>query len=91
MTLSSVGPIIPTDEGIGNEIRKGLYWAAWILSKLLMFILIGLALVVPIALVIWIAVKVIGWMTSSRPAPAAVLVTPTAAIVSEKPEPPAAH
>jgi hypothetical protein len=53
VTLSSTGPIVPSDEGLWPQIRTSLFYSFKMLSWSVMFIILGLAVVVPWALVIW--------------------------------------
>jgi uncharacterized membrane protein YgcG len=57
VTLTNVPPIVPTDEGVWPQIRNSLGLAFRLLSVSLMFVIVGLFVVLPWALVLWIAVK----------------------------------
>lgn len=57
--LFSTAPIVPSDEGMGPQIRRSLTYSFWFLSWSLMLIIFGLMAVLPWALLVWIAVKVV--------------------------------
>ncbi len=66
--VANYGPIVPTDEGLWPRIRTGLTYSFTFLSMSLMFIVIGLSVVLPWALVIWVVVKIVRRMRS-KPQP----------------------
>jgi len=59
VTLASSGPIVPNDEGMWPQIRTSLFYSFKMLSWSVMFIILGLAVVVPWALVIWGVYRVV--------------------------------
>lgn len=61
VTLLGGSPIVPSDEGLWNQIRSGLYMAFWVFSRCIVVVIIGIAGVLPWVLVIWIGYKVVCW------------------------------
>jgi hypothetical protein len=59
VTLAGSGPIVPSDEGLWPQIRTSLFYSFKMLSWSVMFIILGLAVVVPWALVIWGVCRVV--------------------------------
>ena len=57
VTLTNVPPIVPTDEGVWPQIRNSLAFSFRLLSVSLMFVVVGLCVVLPWALVLWVGVK----------------------------------
>ena len=84
--LTGGSPIVPSDEGLWGQVRQGLYFAFWLLSKGLVFVIIGLCGVLPWVLVIWGGVKLCMWMFGG-PQPASVVEQPATVIVQPAPSP----
>ncbi len=82
VTLTGGSPIVPTDEGLGKQISKGLYWAFWMFCMCMIFIVSGLAFVAPIVVVIWACIKIGVWLWGGTQTSA---VTPKPAGGEEKP------
>lgn len=80
--LTTSGPIVPTDEGVMAQLRTGLYWAFRVLSMVMIAILTGLAFIIPVAIVLWVAYKVVAW---AWPTPATGVRAPVVALTPEKP------
>ncbi len=57
--LLNPNPIVPLDEGVWPQIRTSLAYAFRLLSVSLMFVIVGLSVILPWALVIWVAVKLV--------------------------------
>ncbi len=70
--LSSAGPIVPRDEGLWPQIRTSLFYSFKLLSWSLMFIILGLSVALPWALILWGGYKVVGrWRKKAQAAPSA--------------------
>jgi hypothetical protein len=52
-------PIVPGDEGMWPQIRTGLVYSFRLLSFSVMFIILGVSVVLPWALLIWAAVRIV--------------------------------
>jgi len=60
---------VPSDEGMWPQIRSGLSYSFWILSRSLFLVLIGVCVVLPWALLLLLAYKLIRrWWAKPRPA-----------------------
>jgi hypothetical protein len=59
VVVTSGPPIVPSDDGLWPQIRTSLSYAFRMISWSLMFIILGLSVVLPWALVIWLAVRVV--------------------------------
>ena len=57
--LTNATPIVPTDEGLWPQIRTSLLYSFKLLAWSVMFIIVGLAVVVPWSLLIWGVVRVV--------------------------------
>jgi hypothetical protein len=57
--LSNATPIVPSDQGLWPQIRRSLSMSFQFLSWSLTFIILGLSVVLPWALLLWVAVKLI--------------------------------
>ena len=57
--LTNLPPIVPSDEGMWPQIRTSLSYSFRMLSLSLMFIVFGLSVVLPWALVLWVVVKLV--------------------------------
>jgi hypothetical protein len=57
--LATDVPIVPSDEGLWPQIRTGLSYSFRLLSLSVMFIILGLSVVLPWALLIWVVVRVV--------------------------------
>ncbi len=55
--LTTAGPIMPPDAGVGERFGRGLYLAMWVFTWCLNVILMGLAIALPMLFVIWVIVK----------------------------------
>jgi hypothetical protein len=53
VTLTSTGPIVPSDEGLWPQIRTSLFYSFKLLSWSLMFVILGLSVILPWVLVLW--------------------------------------
>jgi hypothetical protein len=60
VTLASSGPIVPSDEGLWPQIRTSLFYSFKLLSWSVMFIIMGFLVVLPWALLLWGAFKLVG-------------------------------
>jgi hypothetical protein len=60
VTLTSSGPIVPSDEGLWPQIRTSLFYSFKLLSWSLMFVILGLSVILPWVLVLWGAYKLVG-------------------------------
>ncbi len=65
VTLLGGSPIVPSDEGLWNQIRSGLYMAFWVFSRCIVVVIIGIAGVLPWVLVIWVGYKGVCWLTAT--------------------------
>jgi hypothetical protein len=70
VTLTNVTPIVPGDEGLYANIRSSLTYAFRLLSVSLMFVIIGVCVLLPWALLIWVGVKIVRRMRTKQPATA---------------------
>ncbi len=59
ITLVSPGPIVPDDEGLWPQIRTSLFYSFKVLSWSLMLVVLGLCVVLPWLLVLWVGFKVV--------------------------------
>jgi Domain of unknown function (DUF4349) len=59
VTLVSPGPIVPEDEGLWPQIRTSLFYSFKVLTWSLMLVIVGLCLVLPWLLVVWVGFKVV--------------------------------
>ena len=57
--LTNVTPIVPSDEGLWPQVRRSLSYAFTLLSVSLMFLIVGLSVLLPWALIVWVGVKVV--------------------------------
>jgi hypothetical protein len=57
--LTNANPIVPSDEGLWPQIRTSLTYAFRLLSVSLMFVIVGISVLLPWALVLWIGVKLV--------------------------------
>lgn len=61
VTLTSTGPIVPRDEGLGQQVRTSLFYSFKVLSASLMFLILGLSLVLPWGLVVYVGYRIVRW------------------------------
>jgi hypothetical protein len=59
VTLTSAGPIVPSDEGLWQQIRTSLFYSFRLLSWSLMFVILGLSVLLPWLLLIWGGYKLV--------------------------------
>ena len=57
--LTNVTPIVPSDDGLWPQVRRSLSYAFTLLSVSLMFLIVGVSVLLPWALIVWIGVKVV--------------------------------
>jgi hypothetical protein len=57
--LTNVTPIVPSDEGLWPQVRRSLGYAFTLLSVSLMFVIVGLSVLLPWALIVWLGVKLV--------------------------------
>lgn len=57
--LTSANPIVPSDEGLWPQVRTSLTYAFRLLSVSLMFVIVGISVLLPWALLLWIGVKLV--------------------------------
>jgi Domain of unknown function (DUF4349)/Putative zinc-finger len=57
--LTSANPIVPSDEGLWPQVRTSLTYAFRLLSVSLMFVIVGISVLLPWALVLWVGVKLV--------------------------------
>ena len=50
---------MPSDEGLWSQVRKSLGYAFWLLSISLMFVIVGISVLLPWALVAWVGTKIV--------------------------------
>jgi len=87
INLSGGSRIVGSDEGLWVQINNGLYFAFWLLSRGLVFIIIGICGVLPWVIVIWGAVKVFLWMFATPAAKPEVVVAHPAQVKPVEPPP----
>ena len=59
VTLTNQTPIVPGDEGLYANLRNSLAYAVKLLSVSLMFVIVGISVLLPWALLVWIGVKLV--------------------------------
>lgn len=59
VTLTNLTPIVPADESLWGQVRTSLSYAFRLLSVSLMFVIVGISVILPWALVLWVAVKLV--------------------------------
>jgi hypothetical protein len=70
VTFATADPILARDQGLGSSIRSGLATSAqWLLASVT-WIVVGLCLVLPWAIVLWIAWKIVRSRRKRAPEPA---------------------
>ncbi|MCI0682099.1 MAG: DUF4349 domain-containing protein [Gemmataceae bacterium] len=69
--LSNATPIVPSDQGLWPQIRRSLSLSFQFLSLSLTFIILGLMVVLPWALLLWVAVKLFKRLRGKTPSAAA--------------------
>ncbi len=57
--LTNVTPIVPSDDGVWPQVRRSLSYAFTLLSVSLMFLIVGVSVLLPWALLVWVGVKVV--------------------------------
>jgi hypothetical protein len=65
VTLTGVSPIVDSDKGLDTYVRTGLNLSFRILAIIFTAVLVGLSFIVPVVLLIWVGLKVFGFMFSS--------------------------
>jgi hypothetical protein len=70
VTLTNLTPIVPDDQSLWGQVRTSLGYAFRLLSVSLMFVIIGICVILPWALLLWVAVKLVR-RTRSKPSGAA--------------------
>ncbi len=70
VTLTNVTPIVPADEGLWPQVRSSLGYAFRLLSLSLMFLIVGVAVLLPWALILWAGFKLIRRMRGKSQAAA---------------------
>jgi hypothetical protein len=68
--LTNVTPIVPSDDGIWPQVRRSLGYAFMLLSVSLMFLIVGVSVLLPWALIVWLGIKVVRRMRNRRQAAA---------------------
>ena len=53
--------IVPSDAGLGSQIRKGLSQSFWFFSQCLIYVITGVLVVVPLVVAVMFLVKVLVW------------------------------
>jgi hypothetical protein len=72
VTITSSGPIVPSDEGLWPQIRTSLFYSFKLLSWSLTFVILGLSVVLPWLLVLWVGYKLVSkWRKRPAAGPAA--------------------
>ncbi len=69
--LTNLAPIVPSDEGIAPALRNSMSKAFFALTWSVVWIFFGLAVVLPWALIVWIAFKIVKKIIGKTPAPSA--------------------
>ena len=59
MTLSNAELIVPSDDGVWPQVRRGLSWSFTALAWSLSWIIVGLCVVLPWALVLYAFYRVV--------------------------------
>ncbi|MBX9624161.1 MAG: DUF4349 domain-containing protein [Gemmataceae bacterium] len=77
VTLTGGDPIVGADEGVWPPVRKGLAYSASALLTSLTWVVFGLCVVLPWAVIGYAGYRVVRWLGRPAPAPAAVAATPT--------------
>jgi hypothetical protein len=75
VTLTGAEPIVGADDGLWPPVRKGLTYSASVLLTSVTWVVFGLCVVLPWALVGFGGYRLVRWMARPAPAPAAVPVT----------------
>lgn len=57
--LTNVTPIVASDDGLWPQVRRSLSYAFTLLSVSLMFLIVGVSVLLPWALIVWVGVKVV--------------------------------
>lgn len=57
--LTNANPIIASDEGLWPQVRTSLTYAFRLLSVSLMFVIVGISVILPWALLIWVGAKIV--------------------------------
>ncbi|GEM_PF-1073305 len=70
VTLTNQAPIVPSDEGLAANVRNSLAYAFRLLSLSMIFVIVGISVILPWALVVWIGFKIVRRMSSKRQAAA---------------------
>ena len=59
VTLTSSGPIVPSDEGLWLQVRTSLFYSFKLLSWSVMFVVVGLSVVLPWIVLLWAGYRVV--------------------------------
>lgn len=66
--LTNMTPIVASDDGLWPQVRRSLSYAFTLLSVSLMFLIVGVSVLLPWALIVWVGVKVVRRMRNKRSA-----------------------
>jgi hypothetical protein len=76
VTLSNEERIVGADDGLWPQVRRGLSYSASVLLTSVTWVVFGLCVVLPWAVVAFVGYRLLRWLFRPRPAPAPVPVTP---------------
>ncbi|HEV3255947.1 MAG TPA: DUF4349 domain-containing protein, partial [Gemmataceae bacterium] len=68
--LTNVTPIVASDDGLWPQVRRSLSYAFTLLSVSLMFLIVGVSVLLPWVLIVWVGVKVVRRMRNKGQATA---------------------
>jgi hypothetical protein len=68
VALTSIGPIVSSDDALGPQLRKSLYYSFRIFSISLSFVLLGILGILPPVLVLFVAYKLVRRWRKNAPA-----------------------
>jgi Domain of unknown function (DUF4349) len=66
--LTNVAPIVASDDGVWPQVRRSLSYAFTLLSVSLMFLIVGVSVLLPWALIVWVGIKVVRRMRNKEQA-----------------------
>src|SRR5205085_3151906 len=72
VTVTGGSPIVPSDEGMLEKMRRGLYWGFTMFAWSIILIFTGILFVLPWVLAIWGGIKLVSWM-GKKPEPVVVV------------------
>jgi hypothetical protein len=67
--LTNVTPIVASDDGLWPQVRRSLSYAFTLLSVSLMFLIVGVSVLLPWALLVWLGVKLVRRLRNKGQAP----------------------